>query len=115
MLSYRLGESAVDFAIGRLRVGKKVRVQGKLQSQQDMTSSPRSDVIDFIVHSLEFLGDERGSAVSLESAAAKEYGRRGSKKDTRIFRGREDERDTGPFLSQMEETLVCVVDRPEKV
>ncbi len=45
----------VDDVIRDLRVGARVRVRGRLQSQEEATSRPREDMMDLIVHDVEFL------------------------------------------------------------
>jgi hypothetical protein len=45
----------VDAVIKELRVGSRVRVHGRLQSQEEATSNPRGDMMDLIVHDVVFL------------------------------------------------------------
>jgi hypothetical protein len=68
----------VDDVIRALRVGARVRVRGRLQSQAEATSRPREDMMDLIVHDVEFLpgpeapGKKKGEGTihSLSRAAA---------------------------------------------
>ena len=45
----------VDVLIKQLRVGSRVQVRGRLQSQEEVTSNPRGDMMDLIVHNITFL------------------------------------------------------------
>ncbi len=124
------GEESVDDIIHKLRVGQRVRVSGRVQGQQNMTSNPRRDVIDFIVHHITFHNDRSEkkkkdkqqkaqvvAATTEQHQSASEKPGKADVAETRSTSPTSDDVQSGnaPMLQHIADNKIFLVDTVEKM